>query len=261
MRLELEGLNNTRDLGGMVTKDGLVIRPNRLLRSGMLYGATPDDLKVLKKHGVTKIVDFRTGQEIKEKPDPFLEGVTYIHLPAFEQINPGLTRDKRSDQKAIHQSKTSNVKNIKQVMIEMYEKLVTDAHSVRQYRRFIHEVMENEHATLWHCTAGKDRAGLATVIVLEILGVDRGLIIDDYLLTQTYLKPEVDELIVLLTEADPTLDPDLLRIFFGTDREYIQTVYKVVEETYGNFDAFVHTGLQVTDAQIESFCQHCLIKG
>jgi protein-tyrosine phosphatase len=121
--------------------------------------------------------------------------------------------------------------------------------------------MENEHATLWHCTAGKDRAGLATVIVLEILGVDRGLIIDDYLLTQTYLKPEVDELIVLLTEADPTLDPDLLRIFFGTDREYIQTVYKVVEETYGNFDAFVHTGLQVTDAQIESFCQHCLIKG
>ena len=68
-RLEFECLDNTRDLGGMITVDGRKIRPGKLIRSGQLFFASENDISRLKEL-VGAVADFRTDKEVSEKPDP-----------------------------------------------------------------------------------------------------------------------------------------------------------------------------------------------
>ena len=78
-RIPLEGLHNTRDLGGFEAADGRHIRPKKLLRSGQLAGMTKKDQRVLlEEYRLRTDVDFRTGQEKAEAPDPALPGVEYV---------------------------------------------------------------------------------------------------------------------------------------------------------------------------------------
>lgn len=59
-RLQLKKLNNTRDLGGLPTKDGREIKCGLLFRSGRLYNLPPSTIEKLKALGIKTIVDLRT---------------------------------------------------------------------------------------------------------------------------------------------------------------------------------------------------------
>ena len=99
-RIELEGLVNTRDLGGFETVDGRKIRPGRLIRSGELYDATSEDIKKLtQQYHLKTIVDFRTETERAGRPDPDIEGVRYIFNPILNEETMGITREKENDKK------------------------------------------------------------------------------------------------------------------------------------------------------------------
>ena len=98
-RIPLEGLHNTRDLGGFETADGRKIRPRRLIRSGQLSGMTEKDKQVLTEdYGLRMDVDFRTGQERTEAPDPRLPGVAYVENPILSDQAIGITREKDSEE-------------------------------------------------------------------------------------------------------------------------------------------------------------------
>ena len=73
MKIQLEKMSNTRDLGGFPTANGIV-KPHLLYRSGQLFFATEADLRKLSEEGITQIVDFRSEEERSEKPDPPVEG-------------------------------------------------------------------------------------------------------------------------------------------------------------------------------------------
>ncbi len=69
-KIALEGLHNTRDLGGLPAGAGS-IRPRRLLRSGMLASATPGDMESLRDdYDVRLVIDLRTDEEAAYSPDP-----------------------------------------------------------------------------------------------------------------------------------------------------------------------------------------------
>ncbi|MBQ1892019.1 MAG: tyrosine-protein phosphatase, partial [Firmicutes bacterium] len=89
--IPVEGLNNTRDLGGMITKDGRRIKPHRLIRSSRL--SKLKDAEWISEN-VALAVDLRSSREIEEEPDPVIPGVEYLHLPIFELQAEGVTRDK-----------------------------------------------------------------------------------------------------------------------------------------------------------------------
>ena len=97
-RIPLEGLHNTRDLGGFETADGKKIRPRRLLRSGQLAGMTETDKQILtQEYGLRTDVDFRTGQERGEAPDPELPGVAYVVNPILSDQAIGITREQSAE--------------------------------------------------------------------------------------------------------------------------------------------------------------------
>ena len=111
-----------------------------------------------------------------------------------------------------------------------------------------------EKAVLWHCTAGKDRAGVGALIVEEILGVGRDDIIDDYLATNEYLRGDIEFMIEFIKEQagrSASLSDRALGYLLSADRDYIEEYYRTINEKYGSFDGFVRAGLKLTSEDIQ----------
>ena len=67
-------------------------------------------------------------------------------------------------------------------MLKQYESLVHDEYSIKQYARFLDVLLhQNEGAVLWHCSAGKDRVGVGTALLLCALGVPKKTIYEDFM--------------------------------------------------------------------------------
>ena len=209
--VDIPGMNNTRDLGGMRTKD------RRRIRSGMLYrSAKLSDLKDpdwFKEH-VSLVVDMRSSQEVGESPDPEILGVEYLHLPIFEMQASGVTRDEESDRRI---GPPPDPETAIENMAKVYARFVTDEFCLAQYRRFVRLLFEpREKAILWHCTAGKDRTGTGALIIQEILGVGREDIMADYLITNVYLKDEVSHFIDMIAEREGGMDENAKQAMANT---------------------------------------------
>ena len=256
-RIDFENLKNTRDLGGILTKDGSRIRQGRLIRSGHLYEASAKDLAKL-SDSLDMIIDFRTDQEESEKPDPLVSDVPNLHMPIFNSLKAGVTREEESDEAAINLL-IQDPRKAMAYMCRTYEGFVADAFCVSQYEKFVRFLLEDHpKAVLWHCTAGKDRAGFASVIIEEILGVEREIIKADYLKTNEYLAPEVKQLIAMvkrLTGASGKEADQGLAYLFGACPEYLDAVYKKADELFGSFKGFIRNGLNITEEEQEKLRQ------
>ena len=243
--IDIPGMNNTRDLGGMRTMDGRVVRPNMLYRSSKL-----SDLKDPSwfTRNVGLVVDMRSSREINEKPDPLIPGVAYLHLPIFEMPASGVTRDKESDRRMTAPDPETAIMR----MASVYARFVADEFCRFQYRRFIQLLLEpREKAILWHCSAGKDRTGTGALLIQELLGVSREDIMADYLMTNEYLKDEIRQLVDRIAERNGGMSEDERKgtlAFMRANERYPLAVYKEAETRYGNFDSFIREGLGVSDA-------------
>ncbi|MCH5180962.1 MAG: tyrosine-protein phosphatase [Erysipelotrichales bacterium] len=256
MRIELEGLPNTRDLGGLKTKDGRTIKHKKLLRSGQLHFATEKDKEILlNDYNLGIIVDFRSLDEKEEKPDPTLSGVKYFYNPVMREITKGITRDEKSDKDTIKMiiiDMADDLERAEKYMEEIYESLINDDYALSQYGKFIDLLIENKNkASLWHCTAGKDRAGFATFLVLECLGVDKETIIEDYLLTNKYVQKDVETMVNVINKEYNLHVDDVVKALFGIKRIYLENIYDTIEKKYGNMREFLKEKINVTDEKIK----------
>ncbi len=244
-KVSLKNLINTRDLGGMRTKDGLSIRHGKLIRSGELGAASDEDLKWLSDH-VGLIIDLRTEQECMEKPNPSVSGTDYLHLSVIRNLAAGISRDEDSDQKAFSVLE-AEPEQAREFMIHAYTVFVEDEYSVAQYRRFVQTLLEpREKAVLWHCSAGKDRTGFASVIIQELLGVPRADIMEDYLKTNQFLAADLQNMIEMVGRQMGITGSKLektLRYMFAVQEEYLEAVYLKTKEIYGGFPEFLSKGL------------------
>ena len=247
--MKFERLNNTRDLAEAA--GACRIRPGRLLRSGHLFDASPADLQRL-SGTVSRIVDFRTKEECAEKPDPALPGVRYLHLPIFEDLAAGITRDGASDQSAFEIA-AGNPEVAKQYMIGVYAGFVTNAFCVSQYRRFLALLLEGqEKAILFHCTAGKDRTGFAAALIQTLLGMTKEEIFADYLETNRFLHEETQQLVEMVATQmggrSERLETDL-DWMFGAHEEYLAAAFQSAETAYGSLDGFLTEALGIGPAE------------
>lgn len=185
--LGLSGVENARQLGGYVTRDGRVVKDNVLLRTGKLSGATEADLALLAGLNLTQIVDLRTTAEIREGPDPVLDGVvnTQINILGDDSsATSAVTGIYGSDpvQAIIAIVQSGQFGN------DMYLSFLESENGLAGYRAFFQKLLGQKEgeALLWHCTGGKDRAGTAAVLLLSALGVDRETVLQDFMLTNDF---------------------------------------------------------------------------
>ena len=214
MDIELEKIFNARDLGGMRGFDGKHIKPKRLIRSSCLFASSKNDAKTLvKDYNLNNVVDFRYENERKEKPHPkkLFKGVNYYSCPCFETIISAFTRDEESLKLIQRQEDFTEESAIK--FIETFYRWLPTEQSVQDaYTQFLKILLKTDDgATLWHCSLGKDRAGMASVIIEKILGVSDEDVLADYMETNNHMDPSVD-----MNKANA------FRAFYGTSESFIE---------------------------------------
>ena len=252
-RLDIKELHNIRDLGGERTKEGKSIISGKLIRSGKLEKVPEKEVDRLEEM-VGTVIDFRSYGEHAREPDVVIPGVEYHHLPIVEDQTPGITREGEADQdffgKLLNQPEKA-----KEYMCDLYRDFVLSDFSIAQYARFVRILLEHhDKAVLWHCTAGKDRAGMASVIVEEILGLPREDIIKEYLLSDEYLADDIQFLTSFIKRRANTdsKEADIsLGYLFGAKIEYIDAFYQTVNDRFGSMDGFIKEGLRLTDDEIK----------
>ena len=251
--LSFQKLHNIRDLGGMQTCDGRHIKPGLLLRSGHLSGLERSDREALEKL-VGMVIDFRTEKERLENPDDSLAGTTYQSISILDRLTEGLTREEEADRKIFAKFLTQPAQ-AKAYMIGMYSTFASE-NAVEGYAAFMKCLLQNTRkAVLWHCTAGKDRAGIAAALIEEILGVSRKDIVADYLKTNEYLKGDIEFLTRFIKKqagTESSVADESLHFLLGADEAYINAYYAAVEKNYGSFDQMIRKGLRLTDEEIEA---------
>jgi protein-tyrosine phosphatase len=257
-RIKLEKLHNTRDLGGLKTQDGKTILPNRLIRSGTLYEATGEDIRILSDHcGLGTVIDFRTATERKQKPDPDMPGVRNIFNPILDEKTVGITFEE--EEQEAEEGEPDAIRSIllhasslggkpETYVDRLYEDLVLNDHAAGSYSRFFDLLLEaDDRAVLWHCTAGKDRVGIGTALLLTALGVQRETIISDFVKTNDYVMEQVNQTCSLIEQetGDKGL-ADCVRVLFTVSEDYILHAFSAIEQSFGTIDHYLAKQLFVT---------------
>ncbi|NDV46431.1 tyrosine-protein phosphatase [Paludibacter sp. 221] len=225
--LPMTGGFNFRDIGGLKTKDGKYVKWGKILRSDDLSTLTDSDLVYLQSIPVRTVIDFRSQSEIDMAKDKLLETVTlYRNL----NIEPGniMASNLEFDVDTV---------DFDQLMLEMNRALVGDSMSIVRYTEFFH-LLQNEDVIplMYHCSAGKDRTGMATALILFSLGVDEGAILNDYLLSAEYLKDKYAKYV----EFYPNIEP-----LMTVKPEFLQAGIDKIKEDYGSVENYLTDVLKV----------------
>lgn len=161
-----EGSVNFRDLGGLETEDGHMVRRGAFFRSDALSQLTGVDLDQLQALGIATMIDLRTHDELERYGVSPLRkhGVRHLHLPLI---------DRTDGPAALDPELTLGVFYVR--MLEQAGARI----------RTLFETLADASAlpAVVHCTAGKDRTGVVVALVLKTLSVPNSAIVADYAMT------------------------------------------------------------------------------
>lgn len=238
--LNLKYTHNTRDLGGMKTKEGRTVKHNLLIRSGVLKKLSPDDINILKSHNLKTVIDFRSEEEFINKPDIRIDNVLYLNFPALVPHNLPKTKNNDNSDNNLLQLVDKDNGGMK-LLLKTYRELVTTKEGITSYQNFFKTLIEEEGAFLWHCSQGKDRAGLAAFFLEYILGISLEDCIADYLYTNIAMELKIKQLtplVLKMSNYDRSLLP-ILKDVFEAKIEYLNEALNTINKEYDSLDNFI----------------------
>ena len=247
------GIINARDLGGLITREGKTIRKGLLLRTANLSQATEADLATLRRdYRLSTVIDLRTAVERKEKPDHTPEGVELRIHPIFDEAAAGITRE----------GDTPSPFTLPD-MVSLYRTMIL----AEPCREALHEVLTaifthdfEQGAVLWHCTAGKDRCGIVSSLVLAALGVSREVIMKDYAVNANAFIVPADALYRrALRSGRPEPVAAAARDVFLALPKYMESAFRAIDEAYGSSESYLTGGLQIPETVLEDFKSKLLV--
>ncbi|MFM0549343.1 tyrosine-protein phosphatase [Paraburkholderia sediminicola] len=237
--IPLEKVQNTRDLGGIKTLDNRRITSNRLYRSGNPSSASAADIANLKAMHLDVIIDFRSASEKKPAEQAFAAQFPW-------QADPVLAGN-LAPESIIPMLKQSTPAQMRTFMISLYRQFPEKYQP--QFTRFL-KLAEDNRTILYHCTAGKDRTGFATVLLLSALGVDRATTIANYLESNHYNAAANAQATAQLQKIG--VAPDVLAPLLAVDPDYIGAAMQVIDQQYGGMQHYLVDILHVNVGKIRA---------
>ncbi len=232
-------MQNFRDIGGIETIDGRKVKRGFLFRSGVLSKAGPEDMKLLKNLQIRKLIDFRSEEEKDGRPIVENDGAELIPIPVE---NGAFTKEKITAMLA-----SGDKAAFDNMLIEVNRSFVTDFS--HEFSMFLKHLEEGK-PTLFHCTAGKDRTGYATMLLLSALGVDRETIIADYMASNEYLAETIEQTIAFANATGK--NGELLRPLMTVKREYIEAAWELIDEQYGSIGTYLSEKLKTDTEKLKN---------
>lgn len=262
--IPFEGGINFRELGGYRVKDGRTVRPGCFYRGMNTTGLTGEaDRAKLDSFGLRAIFDLRSSGEIATAPDLVLEGARLVTCCAL-CAEDGHEIDFSPDDIALLHSKVPagalESGDPYAFMYGMYAMMLTGN---RAYRNIFRAMEEGEAPLLFHCTAGKDRTGVAAMLILMALGADDETMLDDYEYTNVCRRPLIEALIAKKADeiaANPA-EEHRLRTVYGVAREVGAFVLQSIRSSFGSYEAYLEAEYGLDAARLNALRDKYLISG
>ena len=233
----LQGTQNLRDMGGYPTTNDSCTRWGMLLRSDSLHRLPLESQGRLIYFGVRTVIDLRTEMEAATAPDVFARSdrVAYIHLP---MLAPHIVDLHRAE----------SLEELNRLLVDRCQNQVA----------LVVSLLAEEHRTpaIVHCSAGKDRTGLVIACLLDLVGVERETIVEDYLQTRYYMQNLSQD----LRSAAAQIGFDLERLdrMLECRGDVMDRTLRYIDQQYGGTAEYVRSaGVdQETIARLRSVLVH-----
>jgi len=250
----LTSVPNARQLGGYITTDGRTVKDGLLLRTAHLYNLSDEDKQKLEKvYKVGDVVDFRLDVEADGSPDRQLEDCRHHHFDVYElPVNalddlPVITPDPKQFYAA--------TKALKLLDDDLYIRVFESEKGIKGYRNFLKVLISAEEgrATIFHCTSGKDRTGMAAMLILSLLGVSEQTILYDFILSNDYFEDKRANTMAVLDSigADEKMKREYPLLMDAVSFDFLANLLKHLIKTYGSVTAYAKTRLEITDDEIQ----------
>lgn len=224
--LPMTGAFNFRDLGGIKLRDNRKVKWGKLFRADELTNLTAEDIAYLGSIPISSVIDFRAEGEIKRAPDK-LPLSTQFTYPL--SITPGAMRTDGVQSRGV-----SSFSNQMKHTNRLY---VSDSACIRAYRIMFAIIQNNLSAPLvFHCSAGKDRTGMAAALILFALGASEEVVLEDYMLSKTHIADKYTAMV----ERYPRTAP-----IFTVKKPYLLAGINQMKRDYGSVMNFLTQELRV----------------
>lgn len=262
----LVAVRNFRDVGGLPTREGRLVRRGRLFRSGHLAHATAEDRAFLSSLGLRTVFDFRNSADLElDGHDVELPGVTHVNIPLNDPADGAAFWDlvRRGDVPRLRRELAGGRGGER--MKDTYRLMVTTR--TAEHGRVLAALADGATPALLHCAAGKDRAGLTVAVVLLALGVERETIAEDYVKSNAPHRryrlrgdPAAERTgrVGLARGLGPGEEPrvtpsnaeiqELLAPMFDARVEYLTTAFDTIDAEWGGTERYLTRGLGLTAA-------------
>lgn len=248
-QIEIKKINNFRYLGGIKNSEGKTLKDSLIYRSGNLHhlkNSSFDDFENLK---INKIIDLRTQQEVAKETDHLPTTISYKNYPAFEDKS-----DEMANAKKLALKGTISTEDADKRMIKFYTDYVSENPHV--IKTIITEILDSDQPVLYHCTAGKDRTGMITALILKILKFDNDVIFEEYLVSNDLRKKVINKRLSLANNLHfifPKLDIGVIEKTSWIERDYLQAAFDEIDKKYGSMDNYINSVLGISEMQREIY--------
>lgn len=238
----VEGAVNLRDFGGYRAQSGHAVKRGLLFRSGTLAYLSDEGRRDFEALGIQLICDLRRDDERADEPSALPpDQPARLEIP----IDPGSAvemRERLRNQELGFEART-------QFMTALTGELTRD-HTDDYATLFEGLLGLDDGGFLVHCSAGKDRTGVACALILSLLGVDRETVFKDYLFTNEAIDYEgfVLPRLVQRYEPDTIPDRDLVMTIAGVRSEYLEAAFHSIEESFDDMVHYLEAALHLSAA-------------
>ncbi|WP_174427112.1 tyrosine-protein phosphatase [Cupriavidus basilensis] len=243
--LALDNVVNLRDLGGLAARDGRRVRAGKLFRSGNPGLASAADMERLRALQLDMVIDFRSAGEKTAAESPFGEAFRWVATPVLE--------GSMSMAELMPRLRDGSAEQMEAFMLEVYGDFPRKYQAA--FGGFL-KTAEQGGNLLYHCTAGKDRTGFASMLLLAGLGVERGIIMANYLESNHWNQGFNQKMSA--GAAQFGVDPAVMWPLLAVKASYLEASMHAIEQDYGGIDAYLGDVLKV-DA--ERLRQAYLVRG
>ncbi|MFI9200694.1 tyrosine-protein phosphatase [Streptomyces sp. NPDC053048] len=271
-QLDASTISNLRDLGGIALVGNSAVRPGLLLRSGQLDGLDPAADPTVAALGIHTVVDLRTDNERRERPDRLPDGARLIvadvmagrvspaggshRSPAVPGREvPARLEDVLGNPAAVE--KYLGGGKAEKLMCDTYRAFVASESACQAYRLLLTTLAEPDCGPLlFHCTAGKDRTGWATTVILLLLGADEAAAEREYLEVAPAVRAVYGPVIDRFAAVGG--DPMIADAILGVRPAYLAAALEEMHRTYDGVTGYVRDGLGIPDAAVDRIRARCI---
>jgi protein-tyrosine phosphatase len=228
----IDGTLNFRDLGGYTTADGRRVRWRRVFRSDTLTAIDEHGWQRLADLGIREIFDLRRDDECEHAPYE----VPRRHAMAATRLAIGERQVERRELVDFLRSGAEDDFGV-DYMVGLYARILGEHAGV--FGCLLSNLADEDRLpAVFHCTAGKDRAGIAAALVLSVLGVDRETVLDDYELSNEFRFERRIKVLRPQLEA-AGIDVEKVRPYLSSPRPVLERSLRTIDDDYGGVEAFL----------------------